>query len=238
MAAIVRAILLDAGGTLLRERTSRAAIYADAARHHGFEVDESAAAAAMRAALATLPLRVDGAFRYSRPWFRRFIADVFARLGVAAVPKALEEELFERFASAATFTLFDDVEPALDALARRGLRLAVVSNWTPALPRLLGALRIGARFETVVVSAIEQVEKPDPALFRIALERMKVAASEALHVGDHPELDVAGARAAGLRALLLDRTGTAADDAAPCTRITSLSELPRLVGPPGARGGG
>lgn len=232
----MRAILFDAGGTLFRERKSRAAIYADAARTHGLVFDERQVAAAMSATHAALPQRVDGAFRYSRPWFRRFIAEVFARLGAPRVSTVLEDELFERFASAATFELFDDVEPTLAELSRRGLALGVVSNWTPALGDLLAKLGVATRFGTVVASAREEVEKPDPAIFRLALRRLGVAASEALdvlHVGDHPELDVAAARAAGLRALLLDRSGSCAGVGS----IASLAELPSLVEGERERGG-
>lgn len=222
-----RVVLFDAGGTLFRERTSRAAIYADSARRHGLAVTDAAIAAAMEASHAALPSVVAGEFRYSPAWFRRFIADVFARVGHARLPPGLAPELFDRFADAATFRRFDDVVPALDALARRGCRLAVVSNWSAALPELLERLGIARRFDFVLASAAERVEKPDAGLFLRALERAGVEAAAALHVGDQPARDVAGALAAGIAPVLLDRDGAHARF--PGVRIASLLELPELL---------
>jgi putative hydrolase of the HAD superfamily len=74
-----------------------------------------------------------------------------------------------------------------------------------------------------VISAEVGIAKPDPAIFMRALELAGAGADEALHVGDTADADLAGARAAGIRALHLDRSG--ADPEA----LTSLAELPRLV---------
>ena len=76
------------------------------------------------------------------------------------------------------------------------------------------------------LSALVGVSKPDPAIFAEALRRLDAPAAAALHVGDHPRNDLAGARAAGLAALLLDRAGAHAQDVAPEDRIRSLAELP------------
>jgi putative hydrolase of the HAD superfamily len=210
----LRAVLLDAGGTLFTERTSRAAIYAATARRHGVAVEEAAAARALKLVHARLPQRLPqrsngrgDAFRYSRPWFEHFIAAVFAEVGVCELPAGVAPDLFATFADPATFRLFDEVVPTLARLRERGLKLAVVSNWSPALPELLAGLGIAGRFDVVVSSGREGVEKPDPAIFARALDRLGVAPAEALHVGDHPVNDVAGAQAAGIAARLIDRTG-------------------------------
>ncbi len=203
----LRAVLLDAGGTLFVERRPRAAIYADAARRHGVVCDEAAVAQAMADVHAALPLRVDGGFRYSRPWFERFIAEVFARVGGSAPPAGLAPELFREFADPATFRVFEEVPPLLDRLRRAGRKIAVVSNWSPALEALLEGLGLAARVDAVVSSGREGVEKPAPGIFALALERLGVPAAEALHVGDDRVKDLEGARAAGLRAALLDRSG-------------------------------
>ena len=207
----LHAVLLDAGGTLFTERSSRAAIYAAAARRHGVDVDEAATARAMKEVHARLPRRLDdpgGSFRYSRRWFERFIAEVFAHAGVATLPAALPPDLFATFADPATFRVFDEVVPALAHLREAGIKIGVVSNWSPALPRLLEGLRLAPGLDAVVCSAVEQVEKPESAIFLRALERLGVRASEALHVGDDRVKDVEGARAAGIEARLLDRTGS------------------------------
>jgi REG-2-like HAD superfamily hydrolase len=225
--ARTRALLFDAGATLFRERSSRAAIYAEVARRHGLRFEEAAVAAAMQAVHAELPREIDGAFRYSRPWFERFIVEVFGKLGARPLPPELPAELFARWRSAATFRLFDDVVPTLDELGRRGLALAVLSNWSDTLPELLEGLGIAGRFRAVVVSSIERLEKPDPALFGRALARLGAAPEETLHVGDRPREDVEGAQSARIAAVLLDRDGAHPEFRG--ARIASLAELPRLL---------
>ncbi len=85
---------------------------------------------------------------------------------------------------------------AVERFAAQGLALAVVSNWDVGLHEKLGSL--ASRFACVVTSAEVGAAKPDPAVFLAALERLGVAASRALHVGDEPG-DEDGARAAGMR---------------------------------------
>ena len=81
-------------------------------------------------------------------------------------------------------------------------------------------------FETIGVSHIEGVEKPDPTIFHRVLERLGGEAREALHVGNVLEMDVAGARAAGIDCVLLDRKGDACCDGA---TVRDLRDLPRIV---------
>jgi putative hydrolase of the HAD superfamily len=119
---------------------------------------------------------------------------------------------------------------ALDELRAAGIRTAVVSNWSPRLPGHLDRLDLSSRLDAVVVSALEGVEKPDPALFARALARLGVGAREAIHVGDHAVKDLDGAAAAGIRGILIDRTG--ASERAGVESIRSLREIPSLLGAP------
>ena len=130
------------------------------------------------------------------------------------------------------FELAPDAPAALEALSRAGARVGVVSNWDCSLPDVLRDLGVAGAVDAVVTSAVAGASKPDPAIFRAALDELGVAPGEAIHCGDDPAKDCAGARAAGIRAVLLDRSGTLA--AAGCPRITSLGELPGLTGLEGA----
>lgn len=123
------------------------------------------------------------------------------------------------------FRLYGDVVPCLDALQARGMRVAVISNWDFSLHRVLRMLGVYGRFEAVVASLEEGVEKPDPRLFHLTLERLGVAPGEALHVGDHPDDDFAGATGAGMRAVLLDRARAERGEGV----IRSLAELPEVL---------
>ena len=93
----------------------------------------------------------------------------------------------------------DEVLPALEALRRRGLRIVVVSNANGTLRAHLDRLGMTSRFDVVLDSADEGVEKPDPRFFEIALERSGASRDTTIHVGDLYYVDVMGARAAGLR---------------------------------------
>lgn len=119
------------------------------------------------------------------------------------------------------FRAYPDAAPALAALRERGLRLVCVSNWDCSLPEVLGRCGLLELLDGVVTSAEAGARKPDPEIFTPALEIAGCAPGEALHVGDTPEEDLAGARAAGIPALLLDREGGGA--------ISSLADLPARV---------
>ncbi|MQA00002.1 MAG: HAD-IA family hydrolase [Dehalococcoidia bacterium] len=105
------------------------------------------------------------------------------------------------------YRLYDDAVPGLERLARAGLQAVVVSNHVWQLPEIMRALGCGARFEGVVTSARVGYRKPHPEIFRAALRLSGSAPEDALMVGDSLSADVSGAQAAGLRAVLLDRSG-------------------------------
>jgi putative hydrolase of the HAD superfamily len=116
------------------------------------------------------------------------------------------------------FSAYPDAVPALAALRERGLRLVTVSNWDCALPRVLERCGLDGLLDGTVTSASAGARKPDPAIFAPALELAGCSPDQALHVGDTAEEDVAGARAAGIRSLLIDRDGGHGD-------ISSLEEI-------------
>ena len=140
----------------------------------------------------------------------RCAAIVSEKLGFEITVDALVEAI--------RFSAYPDAAPALSALRDRGLRLIAVSNWDCALPRVLERCGIERMLDGVVTSAEAGARKPDPAIFIAALELAGCEAGEALHVGDTAEEDVAGARAAGIRPLLIDRDGSGGD-------ISSLREI-------------
>jgi putative hydrolase of the HAD superfamily len=142
---------------------------------------------------------------------RRRCADVLAEgLG--------REVSVEQMLDSLAFTAFDDARPALEDLRGRGLTLVCVSNWDCSLPDVLERIGLGGLFDGVVTSALAGVRKPDPAIFAPALEIAGCEPVEALHVGDSDD-DLTAARAAGIEAVLIDRSGTGGG-------ISSLAEIP------------
>lgn len=134
-----------------------------------------------------------------------------------------EELAFGRRAT--FFTAYPDAAPALAELKQLGLRIAMVSNWDYTLPRVVEMLGLAESFEFVLASLVEGVEKPDPRLFQVALNRFGLPPEEVLHVGDLEIDDRDGAISAGMGWTLIDR------DREPelPTRIQSLFQLKEVL---------
>ena len=125
---------------------------------------------------------------------RECVAVILSELGSDLDPAAF----VDGFVSALRFEVLPGAREAVERLRRLGLALAVVSNWDVGLPEHLERLGIAHLFSTVVTSAEAGAAKPDPAAFRLALDRLGVEPGRALHVGDEAE-DAEGAAAAGMR---------------------------------------
>jgi putative hydrolase of the HAD superfamily len=123
--------------------------------------------------------------------------------------------------------VLDDTDGVLDALRARGLQLAVVSNADGRVPAALAASGLECHFGAVIDSHLVGVEKPDPRIFHLALDALGVPAAEALFVGDIYEIDVVGARQAGMDAVLIDRLSLYGE--VDCRRIAHLRELLQIV---------
>lgn len=117
----------------------------------------------------------------------------------------------------------EDVVPALERMRARVARLVVVSNSNGRLHTMMERVGLARFFDLMLDSHLEGVEKPDPRLFKLALERVGARAEATLHVGDLYWIDVQGARAAGLHALLLDPMDLYPE--VDCPRVRSLGEL-------------
>jgi REG-2-like HAD superfamily hydrolase len=205
--AEVQVVCLDAAGTLFDEREGRVALYGRAFREAGVDVPDDVLGRWMGEAHDALPEVVEGQPRYSDAWFRAFVSALLRRAGSGLPAEPLRAHLADVFTRPETYVVHADVPDALEDLVARGLRLALVSNWSDRLPGLLEALGLRRFFEVLAVSAVVGRAKPHPAIFRAALDPMGVAPQRALHVGDREDNDLAGARRAGLAAWLLDREG-------------------------------
>jgi putative hydrolase of the HAD superfamily len=217
---IPAAVLLDALGTLVElEKPWPHLVDELAAR--GVVVGEDDARAAMLAEMAYYRAHHDEAFDAAAlaDLRRRCAAVVQGELGT---PLPLDDVL-EALLAAIRFRAYPEVPDVLAALRAGGARLAVVSNWDISLHDVLERTGLRGLVDAVVISAELGVAKPDPAIFRAALERLGAGAEGAVHVGDSLEHDVAGARAAGLEAVLVARNGAAAPEGV--RAVASLSEL-------------
>lgn len=216
-------VFLDAGGVLLFPNWAR---ISETLASHGVVVTAAALAAAEPGAKRTLDDNHTIAVSNdaSRGWL--FFNLILGEAGVpitAATDTALAELHAYHQESNLWELVPDDVVPALAALPAQGLKLTVVSNANGRLRLLFDRLELTPHVDCLLDSCEEGVEKPDPRLFEIALERSGAKAETTVHVGDIYQVDVVGARAAGIRAVLLDAAGLYSD--ADCPRVRSLPDL-------------
>ncbi|WP_205696289.1 HAD family hydrolase [Conexibacter sp. SYSU D00693] len=218
----MRAVLLDAMGTLVGLEPPAPLLRAQLAAR-GVDVSEEEAAAALRAEIA---------------FYREYHGMARDRAGLddlrdrctavlaGALPPAARElgDLRDVLLASLRFAAFPEVPAALDALRAAGLRLVVCSNWDVSLHDVLRETGLRERLDAVVTSAEVGAAKPDGRTFAAALHAAGCRAREALHVGDDLEADVRGARAAGIAAVLVDRAGAGAP--AGVRVVRGLDELP------------
>jgi putative hydrolase of the HAD superfamily len=228
----VRAVLFDAGETLVHPAPSFPELFTEVLAAAGHEREPQQVIDASRSVFH----RFSEAARDNELWTtspersERFWLSVYARmldeLGLDG-DTGLRDTLYATFTDPANYALFDDVETTIEALGSAALTLGIVSNFEAWLEDLLQSLGVRDAFAVRVISGIEGVEKPDPAIFRRALERLNVDAADVLYVGDNPEFDVAPAAAVGMTPVLIDRRGRFPDET--CIRIADLRQLADLI---------
>jgi putative hydrolase of the HAD superfamily len=129
-------------------------------------------------------------------------------------------DMYDVFVADEHYSLFDDVVDCLEALSNRGQRLGVISNFAPTLRGILKKKGISHFFDPIIVSTEVGLEKPNPAIFSLALQRADLKAKEVLYIGDHAINDVWAPQQIGMDAIRLIRFDTIKADG-----IRSLSEL-------------
>jgi putative hydrolase of the HAD superfamily len=215
-------VFLDALGTLV-ELQPPAPRLRRLLAERGFDVDEQRAAAGFQAEIAYyLGHHLDGSDRERLDDLRdRCAAAMMEALDLPGLDRATAREVM---LGSLEFVPFGDVLPALAAL--RDHTLVIVSNWDCSLPAWLGPTGLLEHVDGVVTSAEAGVAKPAAGIFERALELVDARPGDVTHVGDSLENDVAGARAVGIRAVLVARDGGAP---AEVESVRSLAELPALL---------
>ncbi len=224
-------ITLDALGTLV-ELLPPAPLLVAELRGHGVEVSEAAAAAALAEEIAYYRAHHgEAGDAASLTRLRGRCAEVLrGGLEHAGAQVALEAEpLRDALLAALRFQAYPDVPGALRALRAAGHRTVVVSNWDVSLHEALRSTGLSELVDGAIASAEVGAEKPDPRIFAAAAALAGVSADGALHAGDSLEHDVAGAHAAGWRAVLVARGGAPDRVPAGVPVIASLAKLPGLA---------
>ena len=235
---MLRAVFFDVDFTLIYPGPSfQGEGYRWFCAKHGIACcDPSAFAAAVAGASALLDGLDDHA--YDAAVFIRYIRNIIERMGGAGpAVDACAEEIYREWAACHHFALYDDVLPALEALKSRGFELGLISNTHRSLESFQRHFELDGLVSAAVSSSDHGYNKPHPSIFRTALHLLAVAPGEAVMVGDHYGHDIEGARAVGMRGILLRRaahgpTGQIEPEAVrngAVPVITSLLELPGLL---------
>ena len=222
----IRAITVDALGTLLELLPPAPRLQAALRERLGVEVSLEQAARAMKAEIG---------FYRGHLWMGRDAAGLAELRGRCAevLREALDRPdlelgaLTETLLAAIRFEPFPDAVPALRELRAAGVKLVAASNWDVSLHEQLERTGLTPLLDGALSSAEVGAPKPDPEIFTRALALAGAQPEEALHVGDDLEADVGGALAAGLEPVLIDRDGSLAPPPG-VRRIASLAELPAL----------
>ena len=229
MSEPIRAVLFDAGNTLIYLDPDR---MLEIFRAEGVESDRDRFRRAELEARGRLARRVsDGETGTEKHVWQEYFLNLFRGAGV---PEERLPAVGSRVKEAhEDLHLWTWVEPgteeALETLTDRGYRLGVISNADGRVEQLLVRTGLRPHFEFVVDSHVVGVEKPDPRIFRHAVELLELDPGECVYVGDLYPVDVDGARRTGLRAVHLDPGADDPPRGETVPRIPSLTELPDLL---------
>lgn len=234
-----RAVILDMGMTVLRADPSYIDVFVEGCASAGLDIRDRA------------PSAESGGFagfgevwrEHSDAWEatgrpsphsgdpdaeRDFWTELYVRLlellDVEGDRRTIASAVYEYFLRPTSFGPYPDAVDALDDLRARGVRLAVCSNWGPALRGLLEHHDLASRFDAIAISGELGAVKPDLAIFEAALEELgEEPGPHVAHVGDDLDQDIAPARELGLQAVLMDRYDRHPDHDGP--RVRSLEAL-------------
>jgi putative hydrolase of the HAD superfamily len=230
---MIKMIFFDAGGTILEPYPTFAEAFARICRAHGHEVDPADVqplfqrfgpnvAEMARESGVTNPTTSPEA---SQIFWRHLYGRFLRALGIS--DDDLREDLLVTFSDKASYKLFPDVLGSFEELRQAGYRLGLISNFERWLEEVLIEEKAGEIFDVTVISGIEGIEKPDPAIYEIAIARAGVDPQECVHVGDSIANDLEPAAAVGMKPVMIDRSESFPDSSFP--RISTLRELPALL---------
>lgn len=228
----IRAVFFDAGDTLIHRWALKAERFAWLCRQAGLALpdDEARVLAGARAQERFFQDRRKHPDAMTVPWYIRLNQAGLAGMGLEGDLTAMATHVIRSAQHLPKSEVLDpEAIPLLEYLRAQQYRLAIVSNWDGTLIDCLRRTGLGGYFDAILDSDVVRSRKPDTRIFEVACAATGVSPAEAVHIGDSPCADVAGAQAAGVQPLLLDALDLFADGyegLAPFPRIRRLSELP------------
>ncbi|MEM9081686.1 MAG: HAD-IA family hydrolase [Verrucomicrobiota bacterium] len=205
---MIEALSLDAAGTLFDLAEPVGTTYARIARKHGFLLEPETTEQRFRNAFTQTPppnySKYPSGHFAEADWWRQIVLQVTQTQESPQFTQFFAE-LFTHYESTEAWQLFPETIEFLTAAQSR-FRLIVLSNFDLRLHPILANLTLTPFFETVISSADACARKPDPLIFELAVQRLKLTPSAILHIGDSRSADFEGALKNGLLARHLDRS--------------------------------
>ena len=227
MAPVIRAVFFDVDFTLIYPGPAFQGVgYRQSCERHGITVEEARYDAAVREALSSLDHEQ---VVYDDEIFIRYTRRIIEGMGGSGDHvDACAREMYLEWASCHHFHLYDEAEAVLRELAARQLKIGLISNSHRSMDEFVEHFRLQGLVAAAVSSADHGFLKPHPSIFEAALSQAGVEARASLMVGDSLAHDVEGARAVGMRGVLLHRgNGPLPDVDVPVIR--NLTDLPALL---------
>src|SRR5262249_18980595 len=222
--AVLRAVVFDVDFTIARPGPDLGPDgYRELGRRHGLDLDPARYEAARAAAFTEVKRHPE--LDHDEEIWILFTERIILGMGGEGDTYAAAVEMEGRWSQSVHFELYDDALPVLELIADRGLMIGLLSNSSRDLDEFVAHHNL--RANAVLTSHSHGKTKPHESIFRAMLDLLGVAPAEAVMVGDTIEDDVEGARAVGMRAVLLDREGRYPDVE---TRLDDLRELPAALG--------
>jgi|BarGraNGADG00312_1021997.scaffolds.fasta_scaffold01559_3 putative hydrolase of the HAD superfamily len=209
----IEAVFFDVGNTLFKPYPSMEAVCREVLLRFGIDpTDEE------------LRRGIDAADRFyeSRYWtddsfwaneedasemWSELYALVLEEIGVDGDYQVIGRAIYDHFGDGDRWRTYPDVVPVFETLKREGYRMALVSNWDSRLAKLCFDMGLDRYLDSVLSSASIGLIKPNPVIYQVACERLKVEPGHAVHVGDHYYADVLGSRSVGINPVMIDRFG-------------------------------
>jgi putative hydrolase of the HAD superfamily len=227
---MIKAVFFDLYQTLVRYQPTQAELEAKALESLGYRID---------AVALDFPILAANEFMYKeivvRPLSKRTKEEIAAlyieyqrvvlkEAGIKAEEKVLFKLLGAMQQASMDLVLFDDTLPVLTDMKKRGLVTGLISNIEKNMDETIKQLGIASRLDVIVTSLDAGAAKPQPEIFQYAMKKANVTPGVSLYIGDQYSVDMVGAKAAGMKGILIDRAGYY-QEKLDCPKIKSLKEV-------------
>lgn len=209
----VDAVFFDVGNTLFKPHPSLEAVCREVLERFGYDPTDEALRRGIEVADRYYEYRywTDDSFWANETDASEMWSELYAKMleetGIDGDVHLIGRAIYDHFGDGDRWRTYDDVVPVFERLKSEEYRLALVSNWDSRLAKLCFDMGLDAYLDSVLSSASIGLIKPDPTIYEVACERLKVEPARAVHVGDHYYADVIGARSVGINPVMIDRFG-------------------------------